>query len=92
VGELALLIPIIAILTGGVIAVTAIFSGHQRKMIELRGRQDEGAAALANEIHALRQEVAQMRDSQNQALIAMDANQSENQPLPGPDLPPPLPK
>ena len=69
-----LMIPIIAIVMGGFIAVTAIMSGHQRKMAELvrKHNSPEALPALIEEMKQLRGEVQSMRTELHQTTIAID--------------------
>jgi hypothetical protein len=76
-GVLALFIPIFAILTGGVIAITAMMMKHQREMAEkMSTGQQLGNTEMIDEVRALRGEVAQMREIQAQTMIALDTNSS----------------
>ena len=60
----ALLIPIVAIMMGGFIAVASILTAHQRKMAELV-RKDRQDSEVLNELRALRGEFADLRDRVN---------------------------
>lgn len=71
--ELELLIPIAAILVGGLIAVTAIMSKHQRKMAEMmRQNSQQQMPDLVNELQQMRNEMQVMRGEIHQTAIAVD--------------------
>ena len=67
----ALLIPIVAIMMGGFIAVASILTGHQRKMAELV-RKDRPDSEVLNELRSLRGEFADVRDRVNQQTLALE--------------------
>lgn len=69
--EWGMMIPIVAILVGGMIAVTAIMSGHQRKMAELVRKNQPDTGVLV-ELQHLRKEVQSMRTEINSNTIAVD--------------------
>ena len=65
-------IPVICVFS---IPIIAILTAHQRKMTELiHGSQKQQAdmAPLMHEIQSLRQEVSDLRQKQNEQLIALD--------------------
>ena len=74
VGLMETLIPIVAILIGGLIAVSAIMAGHQRKMAEMvrQNAQPDVSGELLSEIKSLRAEILVMRTEQHQTAIALD--------------------
>lgn len=65
---LALFIPILALS----IPIVAIMSGHQRKMAELMQRQQQQSSLASPEVHALRGEVAELKDLVRQQTIMLD--------------------
>ena len=67
----ALLIPIVAIMMGGFIAVASILTAHQRKMAELV-RKDRPDSEVLNELRSLRGEFADVRDRVNQQTLALE--------------------
>lgn len=73
-GVLALLIPIVAVLTGGAIAVTAILTKHQRHMAEMmrRDREEAQAGLVSAEVDDMRRELQDLRDRVNQQAIEQD--------------------
>ena len=77
-GEFEALIPIVAIVIGGLIAVAAIMSGHQRKMAELV-RKDQQEPGLVDEVRAMRAELAQLSDRVNQQTLAIDSSSAVQQ-------------
>lgn len=80
---LPIFIPIIAL----VIPVVAILTKHQQKMAELV-RQSPQLGSMP-EVHALRQEVAQMRQMMNDQMLALDQIRSA---LPARTEPPAIPQ
>ena len=71
VGVLAIMIPIVAILTGGMIAVAPIMTKHQRHMSELVSKQHSEPGIL-EELQQLRRELQSMRSEINSVTIAVD--------------------
>ena len=80
---LPIFIPIIAL----IIPVVAILTKHQQKMAELMRQSPQ--AAPSPEVHALRQEVAQMRQLMNDQMLALDQIRSA---LPARTDPPAIPQ
>lgn len=69
-GELIGLVAVVLIFGSPIIAV---WSGHQRKMLELRLQmQNQGDAGLRSEVEALRQEVRSLRDTSMQYDLSFD--------------------
>jgi hypothetical protein len=77
-GVVGVFIPVVAILVGGMIAVTKMFTAHQREMAQLV-RRDVNSPDLATEIKAMRHELVELRDRVNQQTIML-----ESRPLGGP--------
>ncbi len=71
--ELALLIPIVAILIGGLIAIVTMMTNHQRKMAELLRRDVQQQPGLVDEIRAMRSEMADLRDRVNQQTLMIES-------------------
>jgi HAMP domain-containing protein len=70
-GELAIFIPIVAIVVGGLIAITTMLTNHQRKMAEIL-RKDVQTPDLAHEVRAMRQEMAELKDRVNQQALSLE--------------------
>lgn len=70
-GSLALLIPIVAILIGGLLSVLKLMTNHQRQMAELY-RQNQQQPDLLEEIRSLRGELSEMKDKVNQQTLMLD--------------------
>ncbi|MCH7902961.1 MAG: hypothetical protein IH944_00160 [Armatimonadetes bacterium] len=83
------LIPIIAIVMGGFIAVAVIVTGHHRKMAVLV-RKEQPDSEVLNELRALRGEIAELRDRVNQQTLALE-EPIENRPR-RPETPPDIPQ
>lgn len=88
VAVIALMIPIIAIFTGGAIAVASIITKHQRQMAEMI-RKEQKEPGLVDEIRAMRAELADLRDRVNQQTLAIE---SKNNPPQMGTRPPDLPR
>ena len=70
-GELAIFIPIVAIVVGGLIAITTMLTNHQRKMAEIL-RKDVQNPDLAHEMGAMRREMAELKDRVNQQALSLE--------------------
>lgn len=70
-GAIAVLIPVVAIVIGGLIAITTMLTNHQRKMAEIM-RKDVQNPDLVNEVRAMRQEMAELRDRVNQQALSLE--------------------
>jgi HAMP domain-containing protein len=70
-GEVAVFIPIVALVIGGLIAITTMLTNHQRKMAEIL-RKDVQQPDLASEIRAMRQEISDLKDRVNQQALSID--------------------
>lgn len=73
-GVVAVLIPIAAILVGGLIAITTMMTNHQRKMAELLRKDVQAQPGLVDELRAMRAELSELRDRVNQQTIAIESN------------------
>jgi hypothetical protein len=73
-GIIGVFIPIVAIVIGGIIAVTTMLTNHQRKMAELY-RRDAQQPGLLDEIRAMRAEMADLRDRVNQQTLMLESRQ-----------------
>jgi hypothetical protein len=82
VGDVAVLIPIVAIAVGGLIAITTMMTNHQRKMAELLRRDAQQQPGLAEEIRAMRSEMAELKDRVNQQTLML-----ESRPVKPPEVP-----
>ncbi len=70
-GTLALLIPISAILVGGLTVVLKLMTNHQRQMAELY-QKNSAQPELLDEIRSLRSELTEMKDKVNQQTLMLD--------------------
>jgi hypothetical protein len=80
------LIPIIAIATGGLIAITSMLINHQRKMAELLRSDAQNQPGLADEIRAMRGEMADLRDRVNQQTLSIENSRSPQRPPAVPEV------
>ena len=71
-GVIGVFIPIVAMMVGGLIAVTRMFTNHQRQMAELM-RRDVQNPDLTAEIRAMRQEMAEIRNRVNQQTLMIES-------------------
>lgn len=76
VDEVAVFIPIVAILIGGLIAITTMLTNHQRKMAELMRRDVQNQPGLTDEIRAMRAEMADLRDRVNQQTLMIESKRA----------------
>jgi hypothetical protein len=74
-GTLALMIPIIAL----IIPIVVILTGHQRKMAEIIHK---GNSLPQNDLESIKQELTSMRMQMNQQTIALDDLRSKTASLP----------
>ena len=82
VDEVAVLIPIVAIVIGGLIAITTMLTAHQRKMAELFRKDVQGQPGLVDEIRAMRSEMADLRDRVNQQTLMIESRPAQRPPSP----------
>jgi hypothetical protein len=86
VDEVAVLIPIIAIIIGGLIAITTMLTNHQRKMAELLRKDVQHQPGLADEIRAMRLEMADLRDRVNQQTLTIENSRAVARPPAAPEV------
>ena len=72
-GMIGVFIPIVAILIGGLIAITTMLTNHQRKMAELYRQDNVNQPGLVDEMRAMRMELADLRDRVNQQTLAIES-------------------
>ena len=82
VDEVAVFIPIVAIVIGGLIALVTMLTNHQRKMAELLRRDVQAQPGLVDEIRAMRGEMADLRDRVNQQTLMLERRSSAEQDVP----------
>lgn len=70
-GQIVLMIPIVAILIGGLTTVLKLMTNHQRQMAELY-QKNALQPELLDEVKALRIELAEMKDRINQQTLLLD--------------------
>lgn len=85
-GDIAVLIPIIAIAVGGLIAITSMLINHQRKMAELLRNDARSQPGLADEIRAMRGEMADLRDRVNQQTLTIESSRAPLRPPTVPEV------
>lgn len=71
-GIIGVFIPIVAILVGGAIAITRMFTAHQKEMAEMM-RVHSDQPALVDELRAMRAEMVVLRDRVNQQTLMMES-------------------
>jgi hypothetical protein len=74
--EIIFIIPIVAIVVGGLIAITTMLTHHQRKMAELLRKDAQEKPGLVDEIRAMRGEMADLRDRVNQQTLMLESRPS----------------
>ena len=84
--DIAVLIPIIAIAVGGLIAITSMLINHQRKMAELLRTEAQAQPGLAEEIRAMRGEMADLRDRVNQQTLTIESTRPAVRPPTAPEV------
>jgi hypothetical protein len=82
VDEVALFIPIVAIVIGGLIALVTMLTNHQRKMAELLRKDVQQPTGLVDEIRALRGEMSELRDRVNQQTLMLERRTCAEQDVP----------
>lgn len=88
VAILALMIPIVAIVMVGFIAVAKMIMVHQSKMAEMVAKQGS-EPGLVDEIRAMRGEIAELRDRVNHQTLALEDRRAASSPqaVRPPDVP-----
>lgn len=69
--HLIFLIPIIAILIGGLTTIVKMMTNHQKEMAEIF-RQNSQTPELIDEIRSLRNELKEVKDQVNQQTLMLD--------------------
>jgi aspartate carbamoyltransferase catalytic subunit len=68
------IVPILGILAVFGIPIIAILTGHQQKMAQLRAQSQQGAdKKVLDELQALRQQMAELRDTSTRYDMSFDA-------------------
>ncbi len=71
--DIIFLVPIVAIVIGGLIAIVTMMTNHQRKMAELLRQDFQQQPGLVDEIRAMRSEMSELKDRVNQQTLMLES-------------------